>query len=59
MKTSCDKQMWPDNHTESQEVFYCVFITLPCQKKSYVIFFNYLFTQFNKVFNLRAAVFPI
>ena len=24
--------MWSYNHTESQEVFYCVFITLPCLK---------------------------
>ena len=59
MKTSCDKQMWSYNHTESQEVFIVFLLHCLVKKMSHVIFFNYLFTQFDKVFNLRAAVFPV
>ena len=61
MKTSCDS-VWSDNHTESQEVYLLCFIYITLCKKEktlQVILFNLMFKQVDKVFNFRAAVFPV
>ena len=62
-KNSCDKQMRPDNRTESQEFF---FFLITLSKKIYkllnqsqISFFYCLFDKVNKVLNLRGGIFSV
>ena len=60
-KNSCDKQMRPDNRTESQELLF--FLTTLSKKiykllnQSQIGFIYCLFDKVNKVLNLRGVIF--